>query len=182
MPVTEMSPNIDTTVTPRRYTGAMRLLPHDDITHGVVEALHKTFITPLDRNDIYRLITKMDDIMDLVEAASERMALYEITQTTKECVDLARCLVAGAEHVLAAVTGLRNLKNPKTVLEQCVEINRLENVGDALLRGALANLFREQKDPIVIMKWKEIYEILESGTDRCEDVANIVEGVVLENS
>jgi uncharacterized protein len=154
----------------------------DSITHRVVASLHKTFITPIDRNDIYRLITKMDDIMDFVEAASERLALYDIRHTTKELGDLARVLVTSAERVLEAVTGLRNLKNPAVVLEKCVEINRLENEADALLRGTLAKLFREEKDPVAIIKWKEIYELLETATDRCEDVANIIEGVVLENS
>jgi hypothetical protein len=154
----------------------------DAITHRVVEKLHKVFITPLDRNDIYRLITKMDDIMDFVEAASERIALYEIRTSTKELSDLARTLVASSERVLEAVSGLRDLKNPQVVLEKCVEINRLENEADALLRGTLAKLFREEKDPVAIIKWKEIYELLETATDRCEDVANIIEGVVLENS
>jgi predicted phosphate transport protein (TIGR00153 family) len=154
----------------------------DAITHRVVAKLHKVFITPLDRNDIYRLITKMDDIMDFMEAASERMALYEIRTSTKELVDLARNLVTAADRVLEAVTGLRDLKNPQVILEKCVEINRLENEADALLRGTLAKLFREEKDPVAIIKWKEIYELLETASDRCEDVANIIEGVVLENS
>jgi predicted phosphate transport protein (TIGR00153 family) len=154
----------------------------DEITHAVVEALHKTFITPIDRNDIYRLITKMDDIMDLVEAAADRVALYEIPTMTKEVGDLARCLVSSAEHVLGAVSSIRDLGKPNGILQHCIEINRLENVADNLLRSALARLFREEKDPIAIIKWKEIYETLESATDRCEDVANIVEGVVLENS
>jgi uncharacterized protein len=155
----------------------------DEITHAVVQALHKTFITPIDRNDIYRLITKMDDIMDLVEAAAERMALYDIPSMTKEVGDLARCLVSSAEHVLGAVSSIRGLgKKTNGILQHCIEINRLENVADALLRSALARLFREEKDPIAVIKWKEIYETLEAATDRCEDVANIVEGVVLENS
>jgi len=154
----------------------------DDITHAVVEQLHKTFITPIDRNDIYRLITKMDDIMDYVEAAADRVALYEIPAMTKEVGDLARCLVSSAEHVLGAVSSIRDLKRPNGILEHCIEINRLENVADNILRGALARLFREEKDPIAVIKWKEIYETLESATDRCEDVANIIEGLVLENS
>jgi predicted phosphate transport protein (TIGR00153 family) len=154
----------------------------DDITHAVVEALHKTFITPLDRNDIYRLITKMDDIMDLVEAVSDRLALYGIPQMTKEAADLVATLVASAEHVLIAVSGIRELSKPSGILQACVEINRLENVADQQLRGALARLFRDEKDPISVIKWKEIYETLEAATDRCEDVANIIEGVVLENS
>ena len=154
----------------------------DSITHQVVESLHKTFITPLDRNDIYRLITKMDDVMDYVEAASERMALYEIRTTTKELGDLARVLLASTEQMLEAIAGLRNLKNAKVILEKCVEINRLENEADALLRGTIAKLFREEKDAVTIIKWKEIYELVEIATDRCEDVANIIEGVVLEHS
>jgi predicted phosphate transport protein (TIGR00153 family) len=154
----------------------------DEITHAVVESLHKTFITPIDRNDIYRLITKMDDIMDFVEAAADRVALYELPTMTKEVADLARCLVDSADHVLSAVSGIRDLGKPNGILQHCIEINRLENVADGILRGALARLFREEKDPIAVIKWKEIYETLETATDRCEDVANIIEGVVLENS
>jgi hypothetical protein len=154
----------------------------DEITHAVVEGLHKTFITPIDRNDIYTLITRMDDIMDFVEAAADRLALYDIPTMTKEVGDLARCLVQSAEHVLGAVSSIRDLGKPNGILQHCIEINRLENVADGLLRSALARLFREEKDPIAVIKWKEIYETLESATDRCEDVANIIEGVVLENS
>jgi predicted phosphate transport protein (TIGR00153 family) len=154
----------------------------DEITHAVVEGLHKTFITPIDRSDIYALITKMDDIMDFVEAAADRVALYEIPVMTKEVGDLARCLVSSAEHVLGAVSSIRDLGKPNGILQHCIEINRLENVADNILRSALARLFKEEKDPIAVIKWKEIYETLESATDRCEDVANIIEGVVLENS
>lgn len=154
----------------------------DSITHRVVESLHKTFITPLDRNDIYRLITKMDDIMDFVEAATERIALYDIRVTTKELAALSRVLLTSVERILEALVALRNLKQPQVVLEKCIEINRLENEADALLRNSLASLFKEEKDPIAIIKWKEVYELLETATDRCEDVANIIEGIVLENS
>jgi predicted phosphate transport protein (TIGR00153 family) len=154
----------------------------DRITHAVVAQLHKTFITPLDRNDIHRLITKMDDVMDYVEAGAERLALYELTVFTPEVGGMAATLLKSAERVLEAVTGLRDLKNPSAILAKCVEINRLENETDGQLRTALARLFREEKDPITIIKWKEIYELFETATDRCEDVANIIEGVVLENS
>jgi predicted phosphate transport protein (TIGR00153 family) len=154
----------------------------DRITHAVVEQLHKTFITPLDRNDIYRLITKMDDVMDYVEAASERIALYDLHEMPKEAGELATTLLTSAERVGEAVAGFRDLKRSNVILEKCIEINRLENVADTILRGALARLFREEKNPITIIKWKEIYELLETATDRCEDVANIIEGVVLEHS
>jgi predicted phosphate transport protein (TIGR00153 family) len=154
----------------------------DEITHAVVESLHKTFITPLDRNDIHTLITRMDDVMDLVEAAADRFFLYQITTMPAEVGDMTRCLLLSATHVLAAVSALREMKRPQSILEHCVEINRQENVADKILRTALARLFREEKDPVVVIKWKELFETLESATDRCEDVANIIEGVVLENS
>jgi predicted phosphate transport protein (TIGR00153 family) len=154
----------------------------DQITHAVVAQLRTTLITPLDCNEIYRLITKMDDVMDFVEAASERMALYEMRATTQEAGELASVLLTCAECVLEAVGAFRNLKQPQRILDKCIEINRLENVADTQLRGALARLFRDEPNPITIMKWKEIYELLETATDRCEDVANIIEGVVLENS
>ena len=154
----------------------------DVITHRCVEALHKVFLTPIERDDIHRLIVRMDDIMDFVEAASERMALYEITAMTPEVRDLADTLTRAAKAVEQALKGLRDLKHPKVILERCVDINRFENEADAILRAALARLFKEEKDPITIIKWKEVYEHLESATDRCEDVANIIEGVVLDNA
>ncbi|HKU37578.1 MAG TPA: DUF47 family protein [Polyangiales bacterium] len=154
----------------------------DRITHTVVAKLHTTFITPLDRNDIHRLVSKMDDVMDYVEAAAERLALYDIHSMTKEVADLAQVLLTSSERVCEAVSGFRDLKHPQKILDKCIEINRLENEADSLLRASLARLFREEKDPITILKWKEIYELLETATDRCEDVANIIEGVVLENS
>jgi predicted phosphate transport protein (TIGR00153 family) len=154
----------------------------DVITHRCVEALHRTFITPIERDDIHRLITKMDDVMDFVEAASERIALYEIKEMTEEVRDLADVLARAAQEVYETCKLLRNLKNPAQILQKCVDINRLENEGDAILRRAVARLFKEKgHDPIYVIKWKEIYENLENATDRCEDVANIIEGVVLEN-
>ena len=154
----------------------------DVITNRCVEALHKVFITPFDRDNIHRLITRMDDVMDYVEAASERIALYELTVMTADVRDLADCLHRAAQQVELATKGLRNLKDPQSILKQCIDINRLENESDQILRRAVARLFKEEKDPIVVIKWKEIYENLESAADRCEDVANIIEGVILEHS
>ena len=153
----------------------------DVITHNCVEALHKTFITPIERDDIHRLITRMDDIMDFVEAAAERISLYEIRVMTPEVKDLADVLVRAVEEVEKALHGLRDMRNAKDVVKRCIDINRLENEADAILRIAVARLFREERDPITVIKWKEIYENLESAADRCEDVANIIEGVVLEH-
>jgi uncharacterized protein len=153
----------------------------DVITHTCVERLHTTFITPIDRDDIHRLITRMDDVMDFIESASERIALYELRDMTEEVRDLAKVLVRATEAVARAVTGLRDMKKSEGVLEHCIEVNRLENEGDEILRNAVATLFREATDPLLVMKWKEVYEALENATDRCEDVANIIEGVVLEH-
>lgn len=154
----------------------------DVITHACVERLHTTFITPFDRDDIHRLITRMDDVMDWIESASERLALYELRDMTVEVRELADVLVRATEAVQTAVGGLNNLKRSKAILDACIEVNRLENEADEILRNAVAGLFRASTDPLMVMKWKEIYEALENATDRCEDVANIIEGVVLEHA
>lgn len=153
----------------------------DTITHRCVEALHKTFITPIDRDSIHRLITRMDDVMDFVEAAAERIELYELTVMTADVRDLADVLHRSTMQVEAAMRGLRSLKEPQQTLKLCIDINRLENEADAILRRSVARLFKEEKDPITVIKWKEVYENLESASDRCEDVANIIEGVILEH-
>jgi uncharacterized protein Yka (UPF0111/DUF47 family) len=124
----------------------------------------------------------MDDVMDYVESASERMALYELGEMTQEVRDLAEVLVRSTEAVAIAVAGLADLKRSQTILDACIEVNRLENEGDEILRNAVATLFRGATDPLLVMKWKEVYEALENATDRCEDVANIIEGVVLEHA
>jgi uncharacterized protein len=153
----------------------------DTITHRCVEALHKTFITPIDRDSIHRLITRMDDVMDFVEAAAERIDLYEVTVMTPDVRDMADVLHRATLQVEAAMRGLRSMNEPQATLKLCIDINRLENEADAILRRSVARLFKEEKDPIMVIKWKEIYENLESATDRCEDVANIIEGVILEH-
>jgi len=154
----------------------------DVITHTCVEHLHKTFITPLDRDDIHRLITRMDDVMDYIESAAAAVWLYELSDMTVPARQLADVLVRSTEAVAIAVGGLKNVKQADTILNACIEVNRLENEGDEILRTALADLFRGARDPLLVLKWKEIYEALENATDRCEDVANIIEGVVLEHA
>jgi uncharacterized protein Yka (UPF0111/DUF47 family) len=154
----------------------------DVITHTCVERLHRTFITPLDRDDIHRLITRMDDVMDFIESASAAVMLYELVEITAAARQLGDVLVRATETVAVAVAGLKNLKRAETILTACIEVNRLENEGDEILRAALADLFRGATDPLLVLKWKEVYEALENATDRCEDVANIIEGVVLEHA
>lgn len=154
----------------------------DVITHGCVERLHTTFITPFDRDDIHRLITRMDDVMDFIEAAAVSVRLYELTEMTEPVRQLADVLVRSTESVAVAVGGLKAVKHSQVILDACIEVNRLENEGDEILRSALADLFRGATDPLLVLKWKEVYEALENATDRCEDVANIIEGVVLEHA
>jgi predicted phosphate transport protein (TIGR00153 family) len=154
----------------------------DVITHACVERLHTTFITPFDRDDIHRLITRMDDVMDYIESAAAAVMLYELADMTPPAQELAHVLVRSVEALTIAVTGLKTVKQSDPILKACIEVNRLENEGDEILRNGLATLFRETKDPLLVLKWKEVYEALENATDRCEDVANIIEGVVLEHA
>lgn len=154
----------------------------DTITHHCVEQLHKTFITPIERDDIFRLISKMDDIMDYVEAAAERIALYKLTTMTSDVKDLADVLLRATQELEGTLKLLRNLEHAEAITKRCIDINRLENEADSILRSAVARLFDEEQDVRAIIKWKEIYENLENATDRCEDVANIIEGVVLEHA
>jgi uncharacterized protein Yka (UPF0111/DUF47 family) len=154
----------------------------DEITHTVIERLHQTFITPIDRGDIHELISRMDDVLDLVEASAERIWLYDLHTMEPDARELADVLEQAVIEMGAAVRGLRDLRDRPRLLAHCTEINRLENVGDALLRRAMARLFRESRDAIHVIKWKEIYDYLENAIDRCEDVANVIEGVALEYS
>lgn len=154
----------------------------DVITHRCVETLHRTFVTPIDRGDIHRLISRLDDVLDLIEASSERVWLYGIDSVDRDACDLADALVNAVSEVSRAMSGLRDLKNRDAILQVCMEINRYENEGDTLLRRAVARLFQEVRDPLMVIKWKDIYEFLEDAIDRCEDIANVVEGVALEYS
>jgi len=151
----------------------------DKITHQIIRKLNRTFITPIDREDIHSLTVALDDVMDLIEAVAARMSLYKIKQPTEEARKLAQLILKSAEEIVKAVS---NLERMDDVMEHCIEINRLENVADDICREAIAALFEKGNDPIEVIKWKEIYETLETATDRCEDVANIVESVALKNA
>jgi uncharacterized protein len=154
----------------------------DVVTHQCVELVHKTLRWPFKRDDVYQLITRLDDVVDYIEASSERIGLYELSVMTPECRDLGGVLVRATEEIKLALGELRYVKGARELLDRCIEINRLENEADSILRNAVAKLFRGSKDPIMIIKWKEIYDNLENATDRCEDVANIIEGIVLERT
>ena len=152
----------------------------DEITHTVIERLHQTFITPMDRDDIHLLISRLDDVLDLVDATAERIWLYNLRTVRPEATEFADVLEKSVEEIGGAVRGLRDMKDRQRLIAHCTEINRLENEGDRILRRAVAHLFQDHSDPIEVMKWKEIYDNLENAIDRCEDVANIIEGVALE--
>ncbi|ACL67700.1 protein of unknown function DUF47 [Anaeromyxobacter dehalogenans 2CP-1] len=155
----------------------------DDITHRAFARLHTQFITPFDRAEIHRLLSRIDDVLDLADAAAERLGLYDIDQVLPEARDLAAVLVAQALKMEEAVKGLRNMKrDPGTILEACKEMNVLENQADHLTRTTMAKLFKRGNDPLTVIKWKEIIDLIETATDRAEDVANVIEGVVLEHA
>lgn len=154
----------------------------DQNTHKTVSLLHKTFITPLDREDIHKLITNLDDILDFLDASASRIFIYGVNKTNSDLKIMADICLQVAEKVKSAVNQLENLKNPEEIIKICIDINRLENEADNALRSAVAKLFKEETDIKELVKLKEIYELLETVTDRCEDVANIIEGIVLEYS
>ncbi|BBB60222.1 hypothetical protein UNDKW_1949 [Undibacterium sp. KW1] len=154
----------------------------DTVTYNTIELLHKTFITPLDRDDIHKLITRMDDILDLLEDAGQTISLYDIREITPEAKRLAELCLGCAEKVKAAVALLHNMDNSREILALCEEIDRLESDADHVMRAAMSKLFRDEPDVRNLIKLKAIYEILETVTDRCEDVANIIEGIIVENA
>lgn len=154
----------------------------DKVTHNTIDLLHKTFITPLDRDDIHQLITRMDDILDLLEDAAQTISLYDIKSITPEAKRLAELCLTCAEKVQAAVGLLHNMDNSRQILAICQEIDRLESDADHVMRAAMSKLFRDEPDVRTLIKLKAIYEILETVTDRCEDVANIIEGIIVENA
>ncbi|MEO8717766.1 MAG: DUF47 family protein, partial [Burkholderiales bacterium] len=154
----------------------------DKITHECITLLHTTFITPFDRDQIHKLITSMDDILDLIQDVAESVALYDLRRVTPEAKQLADICRMCCERVQTVVGLLTNVKRPDAILKLCQEIDRLESDADRVMRSALSKLFREESDLKQVMKMRMIYDLLETITDRCEDVANVVEGIVLENS
>jgi uncharacterized protein len=154
----------------------------DRIAHEVIELLHKTFITPLDRDEIHLLITRMDDILDLTEDVAQSVYLYDLQAITPEAKKLAEICVACGEKVKEAIALLPSMENATKIRAVCTEIDKLESDADHVMRAAMAKLFRDEPDVRQVIKLKAIYELLESITDRCEDVANIIEGIVVENA
>ena len=151
----------------------------DVLTHELIQRLHRTFVTPLDREDIHELARSLDDVMDAIDASAAIVRLYRIKRVRPEARELARIIKASADQVLGA---LQSLERRAGIAEHAVEINRLENEADRVHQHAVGALFDEEQDPLVVIKWKEILDFLEDATDRCEDVANVVEGVVVKHA
>ena len=151
----------------------------DDLIHGLITKLNQTFITPFDREDIHKLASSIDDVLDLIDAAGERMLLYKIGNAPLEAVTLAKIIVEQCEQLSQAVI---KLEKHNDVLPHCVEINRLENEADSVCRRAIGHLFDQERDPIRLIKLKELYEVLESATDKAEDAANVLESVMVKSA
>ncbi len=166
----------------RRFTIETIEKKGDKVTHATVELLHRTFITPLDRDDIHQLITNMDDILDLIEDTAQSVLMFDIRSMTPDAARLAEICVDCAEKVKAAVELLPSMQNARQILEVCADIDKLESQADHLMRAAMAKLFRDEPDTRQLIKLRTVYELLEAMTDRCEDVANIIEGIVVENA
>jgi uncharacterized protein len=154
----------------------------DRVTHETVALLHKTFVTPIDRDDIHRLISRMDDVLDLVQDTAEAFQLYDVQNITPHACELADLLHECCKRMQSAVNLLSRMDEASKILDLCNQIDALESQADRVMRAALSKLFREEADVRQLIKLEAVYQLLESATDQCENVANIIEGVVLENA
>lgn len=154
----------------------------DRVTREAISMLHQTFVTPIDRDDIHKLISSMDDILDLMEDVAECVVLYDVKEVPDSARKLAEICVACTEKVKLAVGMLSNMDNAEAMLKLCTEIDALESEADRVLRAAMSALFRDEPDTRELIKMKAVFELLETVTDRCEDTANLIEGIVLENA
>jgi hypothetical protein len=161
---------------------AIKAIEHrgDVQTHEIIKKLNKSFITPFDREDIYSLSAALDDILDLIDGSAQRFVMYNVEASTPEARELAFLILQGAEAINRALHVIGGRLEP--IADYCVQINAMENEADRVCREAVSRLFDEEKDPIQLIKWKEIYETLEKATDKCEDAANILESVVVKNA
>lgn len=159
----------------------IKFLEHkgDQLTHALMMKLNQTFITPFDREDVHSLSSALDDVLDLVDAAASRLVIYKVTSVTPGARQLSKVIVHGTEIILKAVS---HLQKPDSILEYCEQVAQLEEEADRIKGECVARLFENSTNPVEIIKWKEIYEVLEATTDKCEDVADVLEAVVLKGS
>ena len=163
------------------YSQRIKGLEHacDELTHSISTKLNKSFITPFDREDIYMMSSALDDIVDLIDDAARAIIIFDVHEITDYARDFSVVIERMAEQLREIVSTLRK---PKNVTQRLVEIHRLENEGDDIYHAAIAELFHEERDPLTVLKWKEIYEKLEAAVDRCENVANIIESVIIKHT
>ena len=154
----------------------------DEVAHTIIDQLNKTFITPFDREDIYALTMEVDNIIDMINSIVSRLRIYNICEVDHNLVEFAEVIDESVQAVARAISGMRNLKNAPAVAEACVEVNRLENVGDTMRDRILAELFNNHTDPITVIKWKDIYQDAETVLDVCEDVALIVNSILVKQA
>ena len=152
----------------------------DTLTHEIINTLNKTFITPFDPEDIYALASALDDVLDLIDASAQRFVMYRVEQPTDAARELAGIILKCCHTLDRALQHLG--KGSEPICKECIELNALENEADKVCREAISRLFDDERDPVQLIKWKEIYEVLERTTDKCEDAANILESVVMKNA
>src|SRR3990172_9162841 len=154
----------------------------DIITHEIMDRLNRTFITPLDRDDIHAIAAGIDDVLDLTEEVADRIYLYKLEKPTPNLIQMAQILHQSVGEISKAINSLRDLKRPRRILDYAIEINRLENEGDMLLKHAMIKLFENAQSTLEVIKWKEVYETVEKAIDKCEDLAVAIEAVVVKNA
>jgi predicted phosphate transport protein (TIGR00153 family) len=153
----------------------------DALTHEIFEQLNRTFVTPLDREDIAAIAHALDDVLDFIEASADAFQLYDIDEPTPAAIEMGGLILQSVQQVLRAIQLMSHRKNAQQMRDAVVEINRIENLSDQVYRGALSSLFR-QTDPVRMIKWKQVYDYLEQATDLCEDVGDVLQGVILKNA
>lgn len=160
----------------------MRDLEHecDSITHDIIDKLNRTFITPFDREDIHSLAHELDNVVDMLYTTSKRLRLYKLKTVNKDLIEFSELIVKSVSALSRGINAMRNHKNPKDIYDACIEVNQVENQGDQLRDAIILNLFEKTRDPIKIIKWKEIFESVETVLDICEDIANLMESILVK--
>jgi predicted phosphate transport protein (TIGR00153 family) len=162
----------------------MRDIEHqaDEVAHEIMDRLNKTFITPFDREDIHALTSKLDDVIDMIYTIANRMKVYKIIVIDPDLMEFSTVIEKSVRALARAIEGLSDTKRPQATLDTCIEVNRLENIGDTMRDAILAKLFETVNDPIFLIKWKELYQFAETVLDICEDVAHIVESIIVKQA
>ena len=162
----------------------MRSIEHqaDEVTHDVIERLNKTFITPFDREDIFALTKELDSVTDMIYTITNRMRVYKIQEINQDLIEFAKVIDKSVRALATAIDGLKDMKHPQAALDSCIEVNRLENIGDNMRDSILAKIFETVEDPVYLIKWKEIFQFAETVLDICEDVAHVVESIIVKQA